>query len=127
MCFSRHFSGYNNAVRGLHHLHLRKRKAAGTHPYPAKSQALRMLDRVVLLGGIIGPMTAIPQVLKIYLLKDAAGVSILSWALPAVLDVPWIVYGVYHRERPIAVTYALWFLANSAVALGVLIYGNGSL
>lgn len=75
----------------------------------------------------MGPLTALPQIFKIYLLKDAAGVSILSWALPALFDIPWVMYGIIHRERPIVVTYLLWFFANAAVALGVILFGGGSL
>jgi uncharacterized protein with PQ loop repeat len=111
-------------MRGLHHVHLRKRKAAGLEPYPARSALKRFLDHLVLCVGIIGPLTAVPQILKIFLLQDASGVSLLSWLLPGLLDVPWIIYGLVHKERPIAVTYSLWFLANLTVAVGVLLYGG---
>ncbi len=65
----------------------------------------------------------VPQIVLIYGTHDAAGVSVLSWAAYALLDVPWIVYGIVHKERLIACTYILWFLANTAVALGALVYG----
>lgn len=106
-------------------MHLRKRKAHGLEPFPAKHPWLRLLDRVVLTVGVIGPLTSVPQILKIFILQDASGVSVLSWGIPALLDIPWIVYGIVHRERPIAISYTLWLLSNVLVVTGALMYGAG--
>ena len=104
-------------------MHLRKRAVKQLEPFPSRSFRLRALDRVVLTAGVIGPLTTIPQILKIYTTHDASGVSLLTWLLPAILDIPWIVYGFAHRERPIVITYSLWLVANLVVALGVVLYG----
>lgn len=110
-------------MKGLHHVHLRKRAIKELEPFPARSFWLRVLDRVVLTAGVIGPLTTIPQIYKIYTTHDASGVSLLTWLLPAILDIPWIVYGFAHGERPIVITYTLWLVANLVVALGVVLYG----
>lgn len=113
-------------MKGLHHLHLRKRIHKDLEPFPARTAWLRLLDRVVLAVGIIGPLTTIPQILKIFILEDAAGVSVISWGTWMILDIPWIIYGIVHRERPIAVTYTLWLFMNAAVFVEAVIYGAGS-
>ena len=82
-----------------------------------------MLDRVVLFIGVAGPVAALPQVIKIYMLHDATGVSALSWALWAVMDIPWIAYCMAHHERPIVTTYTLWLIVNGIVCIGALLYG----
>jgi len=112
-------------MKGLHHLHLRKRILRNLEPFPARSAWKRGLDRTVLTVGIIGPLASVPQILKIYLLQDATGISIISWSVWALLDIPWIVYGVVHHERPIVVTYFLWFLVNILVSVGAMVYGAG--
>ena len=114
-------------MAGLRHLHLRKRQGNDYEPYPARGFWLRFLDHLVLVVGIIGPVATIPQILKIYLTQNAAGVSALSWGTWALLDIPWILYGLAHRERPIAITYILWCTANTLVFVGVLLYGDGLL
>ena len=112
-------------VKGLFHLQRRKRAASGElEPYPARTFAKRLLDQVVLVVGIVGPVSALPQLLEIYSLHAATGVSVLSWSLSALFDIPWIVYGIVHRERPIMVTYSLWFAMNLAVSIGAIIYGS---
>lgn len=108
-----------------HHLHLRKRGARGLEPFPARSSLLRLLDRIVLVVGVLGPLMTIPQILKIFLLQDAAGVSVISWGTFALFDIPWILYGLIHHDRPIFITYILWIFMNSIVVLGALMYGAG--
>lgn len=110
-----------------HHFATRERDARGREPYPARDAWTRTLDRVVLTVGIVGPFTVLPQIIKIFSMHSAAGVSVLSWALPAVLDTPWVVYGIVHHERPIFITYLLWIFANILVVVGVVIYGTGPL
>ncbi len=102
------------------HLFARKRK----EPFPARSVLLRLLDRVIYIVGIVGPLMTIPQLAKIFLLHDASGVSLYTWGGFTLLDIPWILYGVAHRERPIVMTYTLWFFFNGLVFLGALLYGN---
>ena len=109
----------------MHHLHLRRRRAANLEPFPARTGLKRILDSIVLTIGVVGPLTAVPQVLKIYLLQDASGLSGVSWLLWAIMDIPWILYGIAHRERPIVLTYFLWFIVNTSVVFGSLLYGSG--
>lgn len=105
-----------------HHLHMRKRKADGLEPYPARDSRLRFLDRLVLAVGILGPLTALPQAVKTFTLQDATGVSLAAWALPGLFNIPWIIYGLVHREWPIVVTYTLWLVMNILISVGVLLY-----
>lgn len=111
-------------MRGLFHMHIRKRAAGSAlEPFPARTGWLRLLDRVVLLGGIAGPAASLPQVLRIYVGQEARGVEPITWGMWALLDVPWILYGIVHRERPITITYLLWFTVNALVCAGAIIYG----
>jgi uncharacterized protein with PQ loop repeat len=102
-----------------HHLHTRRRQ----EPYPANTSGLRVLDAVVYVAGIVGPLATIPQVLQIYTTHNASGISFLTWGVYALLDIPWVIYAFAHREPPLIVCYSLWFLFNSLVAIGVLLYG----
>jgi len=104
-------------------MHLRKRGAHGYEPYPSRRSFVRMLDGFVLLVGIIAPLMTLPQLLKIYISQSGAGVSVLTWGAYALLDIPWIIYGLVHRSRPITITYTLWCLMNAGVAIGAILYG----
>lgn len=116
-------------MRGLRHLAARKHPdrhepiSVGLEPFPATSAWKRVLDRLVFVVGVIGPLTTVPQILEIYVLHEARGVSAISWGLPALLNIPWIIYGFVHRDRPIVVTYILWLIMNTTIFIGAIIYG----
>ena len=107
----------------LRHVHLRKRRHPALEPYPARNSMKRWLDRLILMVGVIGPAMIVPQIMLIYTEKNASGVSAISWLAWALLDIPWIIYGLVHREPPIVMTYFLWFLGNLLVFFGAVLYG----
>ena len=119
-------------MQGLIHKHKHERKAAkeaeeavsgGAVQTPRSQKFLeKLLDRITLLAGILGPLMVFPQIYKIFSSHNAAGVSALSWGAFAVLDIPFIFYGIYHKDKPIVITYAMFCVANSIVAVGALIY-----
>lgn len=106
----------------LYHIHKRKRGARGLEPYPSPKLWVRLLDRVAIAAGIIGPIMTIPQIWQIYYFQHAADVSALSWMSYAILDIPFILYGIIHKNKMILVTYILWFIVNVTVVVGVVIY-----
>jgi uncharacterized protein with PQ loop repeat len=110
-------------MKGIeHHLNRRKRRGVNTEPYPSRSFSLRLLDRIAIVAGIIGPLMTLPQIYQIYNFHSASGVSALSWIAFGLLDIPFILYGIAHRDRLILMTYILWCTANFTVGIGAIIY-----
>lgn len=107
---------------GRHHLHLRKRLYKNLEPFPHPQFWLRFLDRLIFVVGFLGPAFTIPQIWEIFVVGNAAGVSSLTWGAYAVMDIPWILYGIMHRETAITFTYSLWLFTNVLVAIGALAY-----
>ncbi|HVM73642.1 MAG TPA: hypothetical protein VMU13_02050 [Candidatus Paceibacterota bacterium] len=107
-----------------HHLHGRKRirKTKTLEPYPSSKHLVRLLDRVAIVAGILGPVMTLPQIWQIYHFHDAQGVSLISWVAYGFLDMPFVLYGFVHKDRLIQITYILWCTANLAVATGAIIY-----
>jgi uncharacterized protein with PQ loop repeat len=108
---------------GLHHMHRRERNSSKLAPYPHPNKWINYLDNLLLAIAVIAPLMNIPQVLRIFMTREAEGVSIISFACFALFDIPWLIYGIVHKAKPIIVAYSLWFLTNLAVVAGVLIYG----
>ncbi len=107
----------------LHHIHQRKRASGRSrHPFPAQSKNIRWLDKVVLVAGIVSPAMMLPQLWLIYSEKNAAGIEPVSWISFTLLNIPWIIYGLVHKEAPFVLTYILWFITNALVFIGAVIY-----
>lgn len=109
--------------KGMHHFHIRKRIHQNFEPYPHPDKWKRAMDRLIYFIGIAGPLMTIPQVWLIWFEHKAAGVALVSWASYMAFSLFWLAYGVMHREKPIIITYMLWFILEAAIVAGVLIYG----
>ena len=113
-----------NDPHGLHHMSKRKRVSKnGLYEYPHKKSAwIRFLDKFLLVLAIIGPLASLPQIFKIYMTQSGGDISVFTYLALAVMNVPWIVYGYVHKEKPILIAYSLWLLSNIAVTIGAIIY-----
>jgi uncharacterized protein with PQ loop repeat len=104
---------------GQKHQHERiHSNARKTTPY------LKFLDRLTFVAGIIGPFTVLPQIYQIFTTHSAAGVSLVTWLLMFIVTLPWIFYGLAHKDATITVSFILWELVNLTVVAGVLIYSR---
>jgi len=110
------------ASGGMHHLHRRKRVYKKLEMYPHENKWINFLDKFLIVVAVIGPLIALPQILQIFIFKSAMGVSGLSWGLYALFNIPWFIYGIVHKDKPIAIAYSLSFVANFTVLIGTLMY-----
>ncbi len=79
-----------------------------------------------LLGGmsIFTLLMTVPQVLTIWVGKQAAGVSVLSWGAYLLSALLWFWYGVQKRDKNIYLPCVGWIVLNGAVIAGAVLYGS---
>lgn len=104
------------------HIHIRKRKFQKLEKYPSSNRWIRFLDKFLLIVAVIGPLMTLPQIIQIFVTKDVSGISALSWSLFTLLNIPWIIYGFVHKEKPIILGSIMWFIVNIIVVFGTLRY-----
>lgn len=81
-----------------------------------------IVDVTVYVVSIVSPILTIPQIVDIYVGKDASGVSALTWGAYTLFSLPWVFYGILHKEKVLVINNVLWFIANGLVFVGTLIY-----
>ena len=111
------------ASHGVHHFQRRKRIHLQHEQYPHPNKWKRLLDRMIYGVAIFGPVMTIPQLTKIWIEKNAAGVSALSWAAYLVAAIFWLIYGFAHKDKPIILTNILWIILHTLIVIGTLMYG----
>ncbi|MDO8565479.1 MAG: hypothetical protein Q7R67_02580 [bacterium] len=96
-----------------HPLRPHKRSLIGVHP---------TLDKAVYIAGIISLAMMFPQLKLIYMGKNAAGLEPITWLTLSLMDIPWIIYGIAHKEKPLIFIYTMWLIVNALIFVGAVIY-----
>ena len=110
-------------TKGFHHHNIRKRIHQKYETYPHPDKFKRVLDKTIYIIGIIGPIMTIPQLIKIWVEKNASGVSAISWCAYLITAIFWLIYGIAHKEKPIIFTNILWIILEAIIIVGTIIYG----
>ena len=96
------------------------------HPHPAAPALAFPPEKVMkqLLGAmsIFTLVMTVPQILTIWVGREAAGVSLLSWSAYFVSALIWFWYGVQRRDRNIYLPCIGWLLLDGAVIAGAVVY-----
>ena len=82
-----------------------------------------MMRRVLGGASIFTLVMTIPQVLTIWIGRQATGVSLFSWSAYLASAVLWLFHGIRKRDRNIYLPCIGWITLDTAVILGILIYG----
>jgi len=102
------------------HIHQRKRIHQKHETFPHPNPRIRFLDNVVTVISLVGPLTAIPQILKIWQTQDASGISLVTWSSWLILAFPLLIYGIVHKTKPFIIMYTLWIIVEISVILSAL-------
>ena len=78
-----------------------------------------------LLGGmsIFTMLMTVPQVLTIWVGRQAAGVSVVSWSAYLLSAMLWFWYGLQKKDKNIYLPCIGWIALDAAVIAGALIHG----
>jgi len=83
-----------------------------------------VFDHFMFFIAILGPIMTIPQVYDIWSTKKVAGFSSLTWGSYTFLTIFWIIYALVHKEKPVLLQSAAFFILNGLVLIGILLFQN---
>jgi uncharacterized protein with PQ loop repeat len=107
---------------GILHIHKRKRVHQKLEKYPHPDKFKRVLDKILLVVAVVGPLMSLPQIIKIYYYHNAASISTITFSSFILFNILWLTYGIVHKEKPIIIAYILWMISNISIVIGSLIY-----
>ena len=84
-----------------------------------KSSVEKLVNVVI----FVYPLTAVPQIVKIWVHKNATGVSALTWLLFLVMIIPLILYSIIQKEKKLTFMWGTWSIIYVVVIVGTLLYG----
>lgn len=81
------------------------------------------LRRLLGAMSVFTMVTTILQGLTIWVGHQAAGVSLLSWSAYLLSAILWLWFGIKKRDKDIYLPCVGWIGLDSAVIIGVVVYG----
>ena len=87
-----------------------------------EQQSERDINKFVYIFGVIGPLIALFQAVKIFSVQSAVGVSLLYWVSYLVVAAMWFGYGVYYKNKAIMFVYSLWIVVVVIILNGTYFY-----
>ena len=89
----------------------------------AAQRSVGALEKVIPVLSVFTMVMTVPQVWSVWVQKQTAGVSLLSWGAYLLSALLWFFYGLGKRDRTIWVACIGWILLDAAVVAGVLLRG----
>ena len=81
-----------------------------------------MIERTAYVAALGGPLSSIPQLWEIWMDRDAAGVSLVTWTLFLITSAVWLLYAINKRDRPLIISNGLWVVFEAFIMLGAFLY-----
>ncbi len=92
----------------------------GSSPDPSSATALEKLLRGL---SVFTMLMTVPQVLTVWIGRDAGGVSLVSWLAYLIAACLWFVYGFQKRDKTIYLACVGWIVLDAAIVAGVIVNG----
>lgn len=80
----------------------------------------RALEQAMLFVAIIEPLMTIPQIVELYSHPGQGNISVTTWVLYMAASSMWLIYGLYHRNKPLIFTGILWVVMDIMVIVGAI-------
>lgn len=87
-----------------------------------KRNPRKYVDTVMTVIGGIASVSSIPQVIKIWETGDVAGISLTTHFIALGAVIAWFLYGLYIKNKPLAITSGLSILILGTVIAQILSY-----
>lgn len=99
----------------LRHIHKKKKH------FPSKKYELNLLDRVMYLVALAGPVMTLPQIYDIWI-KRTSSLNVVTWGGYLTIGFVWLFYGFVHKEKMIIFSNMIGIVTTGLVFVGAYIY-----
>jgi len=89
---------------------------------PDAAATVSGLEKVLRALSIVTMLMTVPQVVTIWVGRDAGAVSLVAWAAYLVSACLWFVYGLRKKDKTIYLACVGWIVLDTAIVIGVIVY-----
>src|SRR5712691_8270828 len=89
---------------------------------PRSTPSVSGLEKALRGLSVFTMLMTVPQVLTIWVGRDAGGVSLVSWVSYLIAACLWFVYGLQKQDKTIYLACVGWVLLDLAIVISVIVY-----
>ena len=89
---------------------------------PREAPPVSVLEKILRGLSVFTMLMTVPQVLTIWVGRDADGISLVSWVSYLVAACLWFVYGIQKGDKTIYLACVGWVLLDAAIVVGVIVH-----
>lgn len=104
---------------GWNHFHNNYKLPNDQSPLLRDPRFQKFINGSVYAIGILGVSATIPQILKIWVEREAEGVSLVTWIGFTISACFWLAYGLIHRDKAIVLSSSCALVADLMIVTGV--------
>lgn len=80
------------------------------------------LEKFLRVLSVVTMLMTVPQVLTVWVGRDAGGVSLLSWGAYLFSACLWFVYGIRKHDKTIYLACIGWIVLDALIIIGVVVH-----
>lgn len=83
---------------------------------------MRPIERLMYIVSLAYPLTAVPQIIKVYSTHDVESLALLSWILYIIFGTIFVIYAISEKLKPLIIEGSLWVGIYILMAGAIVIY-----
>ncbi len=89
---------------------------------PFTRKARSMYSRSMFLIAFVAPVLTVPQLWLVWINRQTAGVSQITWGAYTIASGCWLIYGIIQKQKPLILAQLMLFILDFLVVLGVYLF-----
>ena len=83
---------------------------------------MRPIEKLMYIVSLAYPLTAVPQIIKVYSTHDVESLALLSWVLYIIFGAIFVVYAISEKLKPLIIEGSLWVGIYVLMAGAIIVY-----
>lgn len=89
---------------------------------PRKKQELHSIDKLMYIVSFAYPLTAVPQLYKVYSTHNIESLALASWVLYVIFGIVFVLYAISRKLLPLIIEGCLWVTVYVLMVVAILVY-----
>lgn len=69
---------------------------------------MRPIEKLMYIVSLAYPLTAVPQIVKVYSTQNVESLALLSWILYVIFGAIFVIYAISEKLKPLIIEGTLW-------------------